>query len=207
MAGSDLELRVAWRRHVARRDDEALESLLARHRDPGRHYHDVRHVRWVVRHVLELAERADDLDAVVAAAFFHDAVYEPDRNDNEVRSAELATSTLLELGWDRARCERVAAMIVATGHHADTAPADADTAVLLAADLAVLAADPGAYSEYVARIRREYGQLDDDAWRRGRRAVIDGFLQRPTIFPPELDLTSWERRARANLTAELAALR
>lgn len=212
MGGGDLELEVAWQRHVGRSDAarELFDSIAARHRGGGRHYHDLQHVRWVVRHVLELADRfvVVDLDAIVAAAFFHDAVYEFDRSDNEIRSAELARACLGELGWDPGRCDRVAAMIVATEHRADaTDPTELDTAVLLAADLAVLGAEPGAYSDSVRKIRREYGHLDADEWRRGRSAVIEGFLGRTAIFPSELALDTWERRARANLTAELAALR
>ena len=215
MTGGDLELRVAWQRHVGRGPvaDKAFDSLIARHRAPGRHYHSERHVQWVVRHVLELVEHVDviDVGAVIAAAFFHDAVYEPERDDNEVRSAELADATLGEIGWDADRRRRVVAMIVATEHLTGRAEADArldtDTAVLLAADLAVLAAEPSPYSDYTRAIRREYAHLDDDAWRTGRRRVITGLLDRATIFPPELDLGTWERRARANLTAEAAALR
>ena len=210
MGGGDLELRVAWQHHLGRGDaaTRVFEQLLDRHRGAGRHYHDVRHVRWVVRHVLDLAERVevDDLDAVVAAAFFHDSVYEFDRSDNEARSADLAATTLRELGWSDDRRARVASMVVATQHHADVPPADTDTAVLLAADLAVLAAEPAAYSDAVRKIRREYAHLDDDEWRAGRGAVITGFLDRASIFPPQLGLDAWERRARANLTAELAAL-
>ncbi|MFP5488300.1 MAG: metal-dependent phosphohydrolase, partial [Acidimicrobiia bacterium] len=148
MVGGELELRVAWQRHVGRTDaaDAAFDGLLARHREPGRHYHDVRHVRWVVRHVAELADGrdVDDLDAIVAAAFFHDAVYEFDRDDNEARSADLAATTLRELGWDADRCERVVSMILATRHLLDDTDddtvtstgtdTDIDTAVLLAAD-------------------------------------------------------------------------
>lgn len=211
MSGDDLALRVAWQQHVGQGAvaGEMFESVLARHRELGRHYHDVRHVSWVVRHVGELADGADvaDLDAVVAAAFFHDAIYEFDRDDNEARSADLAAAALRMLGWDDDRCERVAAMIVATEHRADEPAADVDTAVLLAADLAVLGAEPAAYSDSVRKIRREYGHLDDESWRTGRRAVVQAFLDRQHIFPAELDLTNWERRARANLTAELAALR
>jgi predicted metal-dependent HD superfamily phosphohydrolase len=223
MGGGDLELEVAWQRHVGRGEAarRLFESVVSRHREPGRHYHDVRHVRWVVRHVRELAERVavTDLDAIVAAAFFHDAIYEFDRDDNEARSAELAATCLRELDWDPDRCDRVAAMILATAHltgggssqgdtdiDADT-DADTDTAVLLAADLAVLGAEPEAYSDAVRRIRREYGHLDDAAWRSGRSAVLAGFLARRSIFPPALGLDAWERRARANLTAEWAALR
>jgi predicted metal-dependent HD superfamily phosphohydrolase len=213
MGGGDPELRVAWQRHLGGGDaaTRVFESLIDRHRGTGRHYHDVRHVRWVVRHVLDLAEHVgvDDLDAVVAAAFFHDSVYEFDRSDNEARSAELAAATLRDLGWSRDRYERVASMILATQHHADTpaADTDTDTAILLAADLAVLAAEPAAYSDSVGKIRREYAHLDDDEWRAGRGAVINGFLDRVSIFPPQLGLDAWERRARANLTAEAAALR
>lgn len=209
MVGGDLELRVAWQRHIGRTEAAAtaFESVVAAHRSTGRRYHDVGHVRWVVRHVTELGADCDDLDAVVAAAFFHDAVYEFDRTDNEARSARLAADTLSSLGWQTERCERVAAMIVATEHHADAPVPDHDTAVLLAADLAVLAADPGGYSDSVRRIRQEYGHLDEAAWTSGRRAVVEGFLARSSIFPPELQLDAWERRARANLTAELAALR
>lgn len=215
MGGGDLELRVAWQRHVGRGTaaEAAFESVLARHRSPGRHYHDTRHVRWVVRHALELAEThvVVDLDAVVAAAFFHDAIYEFDRTDNERRSADLAATTLGELGWDPERTARVAKMVVATEHRDDgttgTDTTDIDTAVLVAADLAVLAAEPSAYADSVRKIRREYGQLDDTEWRTGRSAFIEAFLARPAIFPTALALASWERRARANLTAELAMLR
>ena len=79
--------------------------------------------------------------------------------------------------------------------------------VLIAADLAVLAAEPAAYGDYVRNVRREYGHLDDTEWRVGRTAFTEAMLERSHIFPPALGLDRWERRARANLTAELAALR
>ena len=209
MATSDLELRVAWQRYVAAgpAGEAALEALLRRHSGPGRHYHDVRHVRWVVRHVLELTERFDDTvedpGAVVAAAFFHDAVY--GGTDDERQSADLAVRTLSDLGWARGRCDLVAELVLATDHRSP--PSSRDAAVLVAADLAVLAAAPAVYGDYVRSVRKEYGRLDDTTWRTGRAEVLRGFLDRPAIFPADLGLDAWERRARANLTAELAALR
>ncbi len=205
---------MAWQRHVGSGEQaqSLFESILARHREPGRHYHDLRHVTWVVRHVVDLAARfpVDDLDAVVAAAFFHDAIYAFGATDdavgNEEASARLAARTLRELGWDRGRADRVAAMIVATEHRAGQEAADVDTAVLLAADLAVLAAEPAAYADAARNIRKEYGHLDAADWRAGRSEVLRGFLARDHIYPPQLQLDAWERRARANLAAELAAL-
>jgi predicted metal-dependent HD superfamily phosphohydrolase len=221
---NDVELRVAWHRHVGRgRPAEAwFDSVTARYRAVDRRYHDIRHLRWVVRHVGALLERVDvdDPDAVVAAAFFHDAVHAVDRTDDptddpsgddEERSAALAHRALHELGWTVDRCDLVARMILATTHRADgtgTSTSDGTgTAVLLAADLAVLATEPAAYGDYTRAVRAEYGHLDDEQWRQGRRAVIESFLGRTAIFPIDLGLHEWERRARANLTAESAALR
>lgn len=200
-----VELRAAWQRDVAA-DTAPLEGLLARHRERHRRYHGIDHVAWVVRHVGDLAddEAIADRGAVVAAAFYHDAVYEPASPANERASARLARRDLGELGWDDARVERVATMVEATATHRD--PADVDTAVLFDADLAVLGADPAGYQEYVHRVRAEYRHLDDDEWRTGRRTVLADFAARPEIYATVTGRRRWERRARANLAAELAAL-
>jgi len=203
----DLELSVAWQQHLGRSDAATawFESVLERTRRPGRHYHGTRHVRWVIRHVTELADHAEDLGAVVAAGFFHDVVYDPTRTDNERASGQLAGDALAELGWDAGRRRHVVEMIEATAAH-DVDGADPDTSVLLAADLAVLAAEPTRYGDYVTAVRREYAHLTDADWRSGRCAVLRGLLGRVHLFAPTLGLHTWEDRARANMTAELAAL-
>jgi predicted metal-dependent HD superfamily phosphohydrolase len=204
----ELELWVAWQRHVGRTAEARawFESIVARHRAPGRHYHDLRHVRWVVRHVIDLDGRGlvDHPSEVVAAACFHDAVYDPSSTDNEGASGRLAHRALGEIGWSIECCDHVASMIDATAHHR-LEGADRDTRALIAADLAVLAAEPTRYGDYVRAVRREYGHLDDDAWRSGRSAVLRGLIERTRLFPDGLD--DWERRARANIAAELADLR
>ena len=72
-------------------------------------------------------------------------------------------------------------MIEATAHHGLDAPSG-DTAILLDADLAILAADPAAYSDYVSGVRAEYRHLDDDEWRAGRASVLQGFIDRTSIY-------------------------
>ena len=91
MSDRDLELEVAWQRHVTT-DPTLLDGLLARHREKHRRYHTAAHVAWVIRHVDELAttEPVEHLDEVVAAAFYHDAVYEAAYPANERASARLA---------------------------------------------------------------------------------------------------------------------
>jgi predicted metal-dependent HD superfamily phosphohydrolase len=201
----DLELTVAWQRHIAS-DQRLLDRLLARHREKHRRYHTVTHVAWVLRHVEELAtaEPVDHLDEIVAAAFYHDAVYEPAYPANERASARLARRDLSSLGWTADRTERVATMIEATEHGAQVPTGDA--AVLVDADLAVLGADPAGYSTYVAGVRSEYRRVDDDEWRSGRTRVLRAFIDRPAIYATATGRARWEERARANISAELAVL-
>lgn len=206
--GDDSELRAAWTTAIG--DDTAalgaLDEVVARHREPHRRYHAVRHVTWVVRHVHELADEVavTDVDAVIAAAFFHDAVYDPQAGDNEECSARLAERVLGELGWPADRCRAVGAMVRATAAHAD--PADADTAVLLDADLAVLGAEPAAYQAYVTGVRAEYAHVDAAAWRVGRGQVLRDLLAHQPLFATVPAQQRWAARAAANMTAELASL-
>lgn len=208
MSDRELELEVAWQRHVAT-DRTLLDRLLARHREKHRRYHTAAHVAWVIRHVDELAsvEPIDHLDEVMAAAFYHDAVYEPTYPANERASARLARRDLTSIGWDADAVERVASMIEATEHGAPEAGTlTGDTAVLLDADIAILGADPAGYSTYVTGVRAEYRHVTDDDWRTGRAAVLEKFLERPAIYCTPTARDRWETRARANLTAELASL-
>ena len=211
MTTGDLELRIAWDLYVGTGDvaTDWFESVVARHHEAHRHYHDVRHVRWVVRHVRHLAEGRDDLEdlgSVAAAAFFHDVIYEPTAAENEAASAVLAASALSELGWPDERIARVVTMIEGTTHHRVDPTIVVDTAVLYAADLGVLAADPAGSSDYVRNVRREYHHVSDADWVTGRSAVLRSFLDRSAIYAPVLGLDEWELRARANLVAELGAL-
>ena len=219
MSGDERGLHTAWQRHVGTGADAErwFAEIVARHREPARHYHDLRHVRWVVHHARQLAADsvdpplpADEVDTLVAAAFFHDAVYDATRADNEVVSARLAQRALGEIGWPPDTAARVAALVEATAHlgtqPGEAAP-DVTRDVLIAADLGVLAAEPARYDDYVRAVRREYADLDDETWRTGRAGFAAQMLERDHLFPTSLDLDGWERRARANLTAELAALR
>ena len=156
MSEPDLELAVAWQRHLSH-DQGPLDRLLARHREKHRRYHTVAHVAWVVRHVDSLAahEPVEHLDEIVAAAFYHDAVYEPTYPANERASARLARRDLTALGWSAERADRVAAMIEATEHTAAPSPPSGDTAILIDADLSILGADPAVYSAYAREVRSE----------------------------------------------------
>jgi predicted metal-dependent HD superfamily phosphohydrolase len=184
---------------------DAGAQVLARYTEHHRAYHTAAHLADVLDAVDELADVATDPAAVRLAALFHDAVYDPLRTDNEERSAELAETTLARLRVDDARVAAVARLVRLTAGH-DPGEDDRDGAVLCDADLRVLAREGAAYDDYVAAVRHEYAALDEAAWRRDRAAVLRGLLARPALFRTSRYHARYEAAARANLSAELAAL-
>ncbi len=185
--------------------DELRDRLAERYREPHRRYHDLRHLQEVLQTVDELADAADDVEAVRWAAWFHDAVYDVHRDDNEERSAQLAERDLAALGLDRAMVSEVSRLVRLTATH-QPEDDDANGAVLCDADLRILAADPWRHAEYVADVRAEYAHVPDAEFRAGRAAVLRALLSSGRLFRTERAYTRWEERARANLAAELRRL-
>ncbi|MFD5144552.1 hypothetical protein [Streptomyces sp. NPDC058401] len=196
------------------------DRLLTAWAEPQRRYHTTAHLADVLARIDVLANEANeageageadtqdgspDRPAVDLAAWFHDAVYRPDRSENEERSATLAERALPELGIDGARTAEVARLVRLTITH-DPAPGDANGELLCDADLGVLAGTPEEYAAYAAAVRAEYGFVPDEAFRAGRAAVLRQLLELPRLFRTAYGAAHWEAPARANLAAELAGL-
>lgn len=181
------------------------DRLLTAWAEPQRRYHTTAHLADVLARIDVLAPHAADPAAVELAAWFHDAVYRPDRSENEERSATLAERALPELGIDAARTAETARLVRLTVTH-DPAPGDTNGEVLCDADLGVLARAPDAYAAYAAAVRAEYAFVPDEAFREGRAAVLRQLLDLPRLFRTPYGAAHWEAPARANLAAELAGL-
>lgn len=185
-------------------DPAVGRSLLERYAEAHRHYHTVEHLTAILSTVDKLVMHATDAELVRLAAWYHDAIYDPRRDDNEERSAQLAESELTAARLPADRIAEVARLVRVTAGH-DPAAADSDAEVLCDADLAVLASPAPRYDSYVAAVRQEYAHVDNNDWQNGRGAVLRNLLARPQLFrsPPG---RAWEPAARANITRELAGL-
>ncbi|MFE6666745.1 hypothetical protein ACFVFH_24675 [Streptomyces sp. NPDC057697] len=209
MTDTDDSLRARWRETLTRARGGApgpdpapyADNLLARWAEPQRRYHTTAHLAAVLGHIDTLAGHATDPDAVRLAAWFHDAVYRPDRSENEERSAALAERALPEAGVPDDVTAEVARLVRLTVTH-DPADGDADGEVLCDADLAILAAPPGPYAAYAAQVREEYGFVPDEAFREGRATVLRQLLGLPRLFRTPYGAEHWESRARRNLLTE-----
>jgi predicted metal-dependent HD superfamily phosphohydrolase len=174
-----------------------------------RGYHDTRHLAEVLERLSDLGRAghaAADSPEVVLAAWFHDAVYDG-RPGAEERSARLAEAELRSPGGTAVDIvvDEVARLVRLTEHH-DPVPGDDNGEALCDADLAVLAAGPDRYGEYVAGVRHEYAAFSDEEFRAGRLAVLRDLMGRERIFATTYAREHWEPRARENLAREIATL-
>jgi predicted metal-dependent HD superfamily phosphohydrolase len=183
-------------------DLDLRDALLAQYADPDRGYHDTLHLTEVLDRLDELGAAGLGFDATVAAlaAWFHDAVYDGER-DAEERSAVWAEEALAGTPY----AVEVARLVRLTETH-DPAADDAAGQALCDADLAILASGDERYDDYIAGVRRDYAHISDADFTSGRRAVLHDLSGRERLFHTAYGREHWEPAARANLARELAGL-
>ncbi len=179
---------------------DVRRDLEARWAEPHRRYHDLEHLDEMLGH-LDRFDASDDLVCLLAT-WFHDAILDPARSDNEERSALLAIEQLSAVGWAIDEIDEVAAIVRATRTH--DASAVGREAVVLDADMAILGAEPERYARYLVDVRHEYAHVDDEAFAKGRRAFVEELLGRPRLFATGRGVELWESAARRNLMSELS---
>ncbi|XXY88606.1 hypothetical protein WME98_44960 [Sorangium sp. So ce296] len=183
-------------------------AVRAAYGEPGRAYHDLAHVREVLRRVAEVGRDVGwrRPREVVLAALFHDAVYAPGRRDNEEQSAELAREAVARWlpgeGLDEGL---IARLILLTARHGSLAPADVgeDEALFLDCDMAILGSDAAAFDAYDRAIAAEYSAVPPELYAAGRRAFFERLLAAEHIFLSPYFRERLEARARDNLRRKL----
>ena len=184
------------------------QSLVDRWTEPGRDFHNLKHLVDVLVRVDELVEETHEPDLVRLAAWYHGAIFDSAERkayanrggEDEIASARLAVDELTSLGVPERSARRVHDLVVALVRHSPD-PADFDCAVLCDADLAVLAAEPQRYKAYLHDVRAEYAHLPVEHYVRARLKILDKLLGRPSLFSSPLG-AAWEEPARQNISAE-----
>jgi predicted metal-dependent HD superfamily phosphohydrolase len=186
------------------RRQAVFRQLITAYSASGRHYHTLQHVQVLLDAVAHEASTLHDVTVVQLAVWFHDAVYNALRDDNEARSAELALKFLAETTFPESRQQRVATFIERTKDHTQTQPDD-DTGlqVFLDADLGILGAPEEKYWQYARQVRQKYRLVPDFLYQRGRRKVLEKLLTTPVLYRTPSYRARLDAAARRNLQAEL----
>jgi predicted metal-dependent HD superfamily phosphohydrolase len=172
-------------------------ELQTAYTEPWRAYHNLKHIGHCLAEFAAVRQLAEDPIAIEAAIWFHDAVYDTRRKDNEERSAESASTALAKAGKSNSFCGYVHTLILATRHQSQ--PTSNDARLLTDVDLSILGQGPECYAEFEQQIRREFAWVADKDFATGRSAVLNGFLQRERIFNTPTFARQFEGQARANL--------
>jgi predicted metal-dependent HD superfamily phosphohydrolase len=193
-----------WQRLALEPPDPVGEALWAAYSEPQRAYHTLDHLAFCFAHYDRVAAQTAQPAAVELAIWFHDAIYDPRRQDNEERSADWALRSLTAAGATVLLGQQVQELILWTKHTA-TPPAG-DAALLVDIDLAILGQLPAVFDQYDQRIRQEYGWVPETDYRRGRAGVLRGFLLRERIYQTAPFFRWYEAQARRNLTTAISRL-
>lgn len=204
-------LRLSWKNlctgHKANPSDaEASFNLLVQnYSDPRRAYHNLSHIQALLRHAESFRHELQNYDAVAFAIWFHDAIYNTKKGDNEEKSAELAIETLGKLLLPRETITAVEQMILATKKHELLNDSD-DLKLFLDFDLSILGTNQEVYQRYSQAIRKEYSWVPYFLYRKGRKKVLESFLKRKRIYFTDSVKALYETQARSNIETELSRL-
>ncbi|MDN3637828.1 hypothetical protein QWY82_03300 [Simiduia curdlanivorans] len=197
-----------WRDLMARLgfgpNDAVFQRLHDAYSESHRHYHTGQHIDALLTHYDAVRAQAHQPEEVEVAIWFHDCIYKPFSSSNELDSANLAVEFLQKNGADDRRCSNVHTLIMATLH---TAPvAEFDQILLVDIDLSILGAPEQIYAQFEQDVRREYRWVPRPIYRRKRKQLLVGFLNRASIFQTDYFRDKFERNARDNLARAIVKL-
>lgn len=184
----------------------AFEELAALYGEEGRFYHNLAHIEFALNELSRVEEHFGPRPAVEMALWYHDAVYDVRAKENELKSALMAKDTLMRGGASEEFSSQVYRLILATAHGETEEEIGEAESLIIDLDLAILGQNDELYRSYTEKIRQEYAYLEDDTYKRGRRAVLEDFLRRASIYRLALFRECYEERARFNLRAEIERL-
>lgn len=136
--------------------------------DRTRFYHNLSHLKdvlaYIQRYSYRLAE--EEFSDLVLAAFYHDAIYDPKRDDNEDKSIALLKSHLLDL----ARFEKIAGYIELTKHRRK--PHFFKDELFWTADNQIFRKNFRAVLLWEKGIKKEFQYVGKEEYKKGRIAFL-----------------------------------
>lgn len=175
---------------------KVFNKLIAAYSEKKRAYHTLQHLYECLALFDTIRADLNDAYAVALALWFHDAVYDPQAKDNELKSAELFEQYLAQ-DLPNDIVQKIKRWIVATQKHASTD--ELDLQFLLDIDLAILAASPERFAQYEQQIQQEYAWVDPDVYSIKRKEVLVHFYQTEPLYQTEYFQQNFEQRAIINL--------
>lgn len=181
-----------------------FEQVIRHYREPHRGYHGLAHIADCLHHFDGVRNLTADPNAIEAAIWFHDVIFDPRGSDNEGASAKYADDSLALLDAEEPHRSEVRRLILFT-RHADP-PTDMDGQLMVDIDLSSLGAAAAVFDKNGRSIRQEFAHVDEGAYRASRAAILHKFAARQRIYLTEHFFKRYEKAARANLRRAIDAM-
>jgi len=187
--------------------DQIWTKIANKYSEIGRAYHNLQHLENMFLALKPFESAVEDLSVLKFSIWFHDIIYNATQKDNELKSAEMARNELGNLGMRKERIERCFEQIMSTQNHQLQGDFQSyDEQLLLDLDLDVLSWEWEKYLEYTKQIREEYKIYPNFLYRKGRKAAMQKFLERPQIYFTKFYKVEKETIAKENLRKEIQLL-
>jgi pantetheine-phosphate adenylyltransferase len=143
------------------------DSVLKRYEEHHRYYHTTTHLLDVV---LQLSKLDNFDDELFLAAVYHDAVYDPQANDNEERSAALFLVEAKSASLNKLQMDSINRLILDTKTHK---PSSEKSQLLIKADLSILDQPLSKLIEYEHQIFKEFQFVDYKVYQPKRIEILN----------------------------------
>ncbi|MBL4708042.1 MAG: hypothetical protein JKY48_06345 [Flavobacteriales bacterium] len=182
-------------------------QLIKLYLSSDRYYHNLIHIESLLLLTKQYEHLLNSPKTIQFAIWYHDSIYNSSKNNNEEQSAELAKLQLAKMDVSQNLISDCYDLIIATKTHQLSKKLNSfDAQFMLDIDLSILAATKENYIEYSKQIREEYKICSEEHYNKGRKSVLQYFLNSERIYKTDLFYNLNEKRARINLALELQNL-
>jgi predicted metal-dependent HD superfamily phosphohydrolase len=171
-------------------------ELIARYNETHRYYHNIFHINDMLN--IAMGCRPSNIGIANLIIWYHDAIYDPQRKDNEEKSAELAIDQLKD-HLSSEDVDTVASGILLTKHQFSSNMLTPDMSIIIDSDLYILSHD-WCYTAYARAIRKEYAYLNDAEYIAGRKQFLEKMLRKNSYYGI---LHTRNTKAKKNMQMEL----
>lgn len=186
--------------------EQLWEEVEAQYTLKIRHYHNLSHLEHMFNHAKPVKSKIHNWHNFLFAIWYHDVIYKPTKKDNEEKSAILAKKRVKQLHLNEKHLKMIENLIISTKKHQIISSQNTDNAYLLDIDLSILGTSWDTYQKYIQNIRKEYAVYPNFIYNKGRKKVLQHFLERETLYFTEVFQNKFETQAKENLTKEIKLL-
>lgn len=181
-----------------------FQKIIKNYGEPSRFHHNLIHINNCLVEFSHFSSLAKDERAIEMALWYHDFIYNPQRNDNEEKSAAYALGVAKSLLLPEDFCRKVRDLILATKH--DRISSDPDGRLMADIDLASLEKPWKEFERNSKLIRKEYDFLSNKDFAAGRIKFFQSLLARESIYSTPYLKKEYEKQACRNLQRTIVNL-